>query len=211
MDKFIVFDCDGTLLDTLPGIKEALNVTLKELNLSYEYNLEEVKNFIGGGVKRLFKLGLKRDFNEDELNLMLSNYKKYQYLAKPYKNVIETLSYLKEKKIKLFVYSNKPHDLLLEVIKNNFPSNMFIEIQGDNFIYKRKPDPEYLESLFKKYNLNPSNGFYMGDSIFDLETARNAKLKSIIYTNGFGNYEEIKKENPDYMISDFNELKEIIK
>ena len=51
----------------------------------------------------------------------------------------------------------------------------------------------------------------MGDSIFDLETARNAKLKSIIYTNGFGNYEEIKKENPDYMIGDFNELKEIIK
>ncbi len=211
MEKFIVFDCDGTLLNTLPGIKEALNVTLKELNLNYEYNLEEVKNFIGGGVKRLFSLGLKRDFSDDELNLMLSNYKKYQYLAKPYDNVIESLKYLKEKEIKLFVYSNKPHDLLKEVIKINFPKDLFIEVQGDNFIYKRKPDPEYLNSLFKKYKLNPKNGYYMGDSIFDLETARNAKLKAIIYTNGFGDYEEIKNKNPDYMIKDFNELKEIIK
>ncbi len=211
MEKFIVFDCDGTLLNTLPGIKEALNVTLKELNLNYEYNLEEVKNFIGGGVKRLFNLGLKRDFNDDELNLMLSNYKKYQYLAKPYDNVIETLKYLNEKGIKLFVYSNKPHDLLKEVIDINFPKDLFIEVQGDNFIYKRKPDPEYLNSLFKKYKLNLKDGYYMGDSIFDLETARNANLKAIIYTNGFGDYEEIKNKNPDYMIKDFNELKEIIK
>lgn len=211
MEKFIVFDCDGTLLDTLPGIKEALNVTLKEFNLNYEYNLEEVRNFIGGGVKRLFKLGLKRDFSDNELNLMLQNYEKYQYLAKPYENVLETLKYLKKEGVKLFVYSNKPHKLLLEVIKMNFPEDLFIDIQGDNFIYKRKPDPEYLESLFKKYDLNANDGYYMGDSIFDLETARNAKLKSIIYSKGFGNYEEIKLQNPDYMIDDFIKLKEIIK
>ena len=211
MNKFIIFDADGTLLDTLPGITKALNETLSELNLPYKYNEEQVKGFIGGGVKRLLSLALKREFNEYELSLMLKNYAKYQYLAKTYPNVLDTLEYLKEHNIKLFVYSNKPHNLLKEVIKLNFPIDLFAEVQGDNFIYKRKPDPEYLLFLFMKYNLNPKDGYYMGDSEYDCLTSKNSNLKSIIYTKGFGDYEKIKQLKPDYMIDDFNVLKEIIK
>lgn len=211
MNKFIVFDADGTLLDTLPGITKALNTTLEELNLAYVYSEEQVKTFIGGGVKRLLSLGLKREYKEYELSLMLKNYKKYQYISKPFSNVVEILLYLKEKGVKLFVYSNKPHDLLIDVIKMNFPENLFVDVQGDNFVYKRKPDPEYLLLLFTKYNLNPKDGFYMGDSEYDYLTSKNSNLKSIIYTKGFGDYEKIEKLKPDFMINDFQKLKEIIK
>ncbi len=210
MNNFIIFDLDGTLIDTLPGITKALNETLKELNITKSYNIQEVRNFIGGGVKKLFKSALNRDFSEDEINLMLKNYEKYQYLSNPYDNVLTVLDYLSNKNIKLFIYSNKPNELLQKLVKLKLNNVQFEYVQGDDFKFKNKPDPEFLNYLFKKFNLNPNEGFYVGDSEYDLLTSINSKLKSIIVTYGYGNYEIIKEMKPDYMINDFEMIKEIL-
>ncbi len=211
MNKFVIFDMDGTLLDTLPGITKALNITLNELKEPYNYNIEEVRRFIGGGVKKLFKSALKRDYKDNELKLMLFNYEKYQYLSIVYNNVIETLNYLYKNNIKLFIYSNKPHNQLINLVNLKLDKNIFEFIQGDNFEFKNKPDPEFLNYLFLKFNLNPFEGYYVGDSEYDYLTSKNSKLKSIIVTYGYGDYKKIKELKPDYMIDDFIKIKEIIK
>lgn len=211
MEKFCIFDLDGTLIDTLEGIKEALNETLKELNIPINYSKDEVKTFIGGGVKRLFLLALKRPYKEEELKLMLENYHKYQFISKPFPNVIDTLEHLKNNGIKLFIFSNKPNQLLIELIDYVFPKDLFIEVKGSSDEFKNKPDPEYINYLIKKYDLNINDGFYVGDSEYDYLTAINSSLKSIIYLHGYGDYKKIKNEKNIYkFISDFKELEDII-
>ena len=211
MDKFCIFDLDGTLIDTLEGIKEALNETLKELNIPINYSKDEVKTFIGGGVKRLFLLALKRPYKEEELKLMLENYHKYQFISKPFPNVMDTLEHLKNNGIKLFIFSNKPNQLLIELIDYVFPKDLFIEVKGSSDEFKNKPDPEYINYLINKYNLKINDGFYVGDSEYDYLTAINSSLKSIIYLHGYGDYEKIKHEKNIYkFINDFKELEDII-
>ncbi len=214
MDKFLIFDLDGTLIDTIKGITKALNVTLKELNLSYNYDEEIVKTFIGRGARILFKLGLKRDFKEEEYNLFLKNYEKYQYISPLFNDVLDTLKILKNKGYSLFIYSNKPEKLLIKLIDNKFKDNqhLFLEIKGEDNSFLKKPDPSYLFDLFSRFNLDPKNGIYIGDSIIDLYTAKNANLKPIILSYGYGDYHKIKEEDSSILLIDkFKDLLEVIK
>lgn len=211
MEKFCIFDLDGTLVDTLEGIQVALNETLKELNIPINYSKDDVKTFIGGGVKRLFLLALKRQYKEEELSLMLENYHKYQFISKPFPDVLDTLEYLKKNKIKLFIFSNKPNQLLIELVNYIFPKDLFIEIKGSSDEFKNKPDPEYVNYLINKYELNRNNGYYIGDSEYDYLLAENSNLKSIIYLKGYGDYINLKNNKNIYkFINDFSELKDIV-
>ena len=88
---FVVFDLDGTLINTLEGITVSVNHALKELKIPYEYSEEEVKTFIGRGARRLFRLAMKREFSEEEYELYLKYYKEDQIVSTVYEGVEETL------------------------------------------------------------------------------------------------------------------------
>ena len=210
MKNFVVFDLDGTLIDTLIGLTEAVNLTLKEINKPYYYSKEEVKSFIGRGARRLFTLATKNSFTDAEFDLYLKNYEKCQYISEPFNGAIETLTYLKEKGYKLIIYSNKPNDILQKLIKNKLGMIEFDYIQGQDNNFPPKPDITLLNKIFKELNLKSENGIYVGDSIVDLETAKNAKLESVIFSFGYGNQEEIKNAKPDYYFDEFENLKEIL-
>lgn len=210
--KFIIFDLDGTLIDTNLGIKEALNQTLKELNINKEYTLEEVTSFIGNGARVLFFKALNREFKESEYELFLSNYEKYQYISPLYKNVYETLLKLKEEGYFLFVYSNKPDKILRLLVDNKFKEkDLFTYVQGQSENFKRKPDPEFINYLIDKYDLDINKGIYVGDSIVDITLANNAKLKSIILSYGYGIDKKELKEKATYYIDEFKEILNILK
>ncbi len=211
--KFIIFDLDGTLIDTLEGIKEGLNLTLKELNINKTYSKEEVKTFIGNGARVLLKKALNREFNEEEYNLYLKNYEKTQYISPLFNHVLNTLISLKNKDYILLINSNKPNEILKKLVKNKFnglEKDLFIDIKGERKEIKRKPDPTYLNELINKLDLNKENGFYCGDSIVDILAAKNLNLKSIIVSYGYGNKNEIKENKPTYYIDDFKEVEEIV-
>lgn len=211
--KFIIFDLDGTLIDTLEGIKEGLNLTLKELNINVRYTKEEVKKFIGDGARVLLKKALNREFNEEEYNLYLKNYEKTQYISPFFKNVLDTLKLLKKEGFILVLNSNKPNEILQKLVKNKFngiEKELFIDIKGERKEVKRKPDPTYLNSLIEKLDLNKVNGFYCGDSIVDILAARNLDIKSIIVSYGYGNKKEIEENKPDYYIDDFKDVERIV-
>ena len=83
-------------------------------------------------------------------------------------------------------------------------------IQGQDNNYPPKPDITLLSLILNKYNLDIKNGYYVGDSIVDLETARNIKMKNIIVSYGYGDKEEILKAKPDYYIDKFSEILKIL-
>lgn len=210
MKNFVVFDLDGTLIDTLTGLTEAVNLTLKEINKPYHYSKDEVKTFIGRGARRLFTLATKNNFSEDDFALYLKNYEKCQYISEPFEGVIGTLTYLKEKGYKLVIYSNKPNEILQKLIKNKLGMIEFDYIQGQDNNYPPKPDITLLNKIFSELNLKSEDGIYVGDSIVDLETAKNAKMECVIFSFGYGDQEEIKNAKPDYYFDKFVDLKEIL-
>ena len=207
---FVVFDLDGTLINTLEGITVSVNHALKELKIPYEYSEEEVKTFIGRGARRLFRLALKRDFSEEEYKLYLKYYKEDQIVSSVYEGVEETLKTLEENGIKLLIYSNKPNEVSQPLIKAKLGDINFLHIQGQDPQYPPKPDVTLLLKLLKKYNLIDKKGLYVGDSIVDIETAKNANLENCILTYGYGDKKEIEEGSPTYKINKFEDLIKIV-
>lgn len=206
MFDYIVFDLDGTLIDTLEGLTVAVNKTMEQLNFKYNYSKEEVKTFIGRGAKRLLTLALKREFSEEEFKLFLHNYEAFQYVSKPFKNVIETLKILNAKNIPLIIYSNKPDEILQKLITASLKGINFLYIQGQDLNYPPKPDVTLLNKIIAKFNLFNKKGLYVGDSIVDIQTANNANMKCLILTYGYGKIEEMDKEENKTYIKDFKEI-----
>lgn len=211
MIKFIIFDMDGTLVDTIKGIEKGLNSALKILGYKSHYSYDEVKSFIGNGARVLFLKATKKDLiDEKEYQIYLNEYRDHQKYSEIYEGCIDFLIKAKRAGIKLFIHSNKP-DILLQILVDDLNlREYFLEIKGENGGFRRKPDIEFIKYLENKYQLNLDEGVYVGDSIVDLETAKNAKIKSIIFKDGYGNKEEIIKGSPDYFIDDFYQLKEIV-
>jgi phosphoglycolate phosphatase len=211
MIDFLVFDLDGTLIDTLPGITEAVNLYLKSEGSSLIYTVDEVKTFIGNGARVLFKKAFKVDkVDEKEYQKFLAYYDATQVASKPFPKVIETLKDLKSAGYKLIIYSNKPDKILHDLAKKVFQSITFLKIQGQDDRYPRKPDATLLNSLMSEFSLSPKDGIYVGDSYVDVLTAKNAKMRDVIVKYGYGDLKETISYGPDILIDKFADLKEVI-
>lgn len=210
MKKYIVFDLDGTLIDTLEGITKAINDTFALLSKPYCYTKNVVGTFIGHGARRLFLLANKGEFTEKEFSLFLKLYEKDQYVSSLYPHVFETLTFLKNNGLKLIIYSNKPNEILKKLIKNKFSDIEFLHVQGQDNNYPPKPDVTLLKSILNKYDLKEEDGIYVGDSDVDVLTARNVNMPSIILSYGYGNKKLISESKPDYFIDDFADIIKVI-
>ncbi len=207
MKKFLIFDLDGTLIDTAEGITKAVNNTLAHFEYPYNYEKDEIVKFLGRGARYLFSCATKKDeIDDDEFSYFTIEYVKTQNISKLYPNVKETLISLYQKGYKLMVFSNKPNGALQFLMKDKLSDVHFLAIQGNVPEYPPKPDPILLNKIMNSNGLESEFGYYIGDSIVDLETARNANLKSIILRSGYGDYGEIEKAKPDYMIDEFSDL-----
>ncbi|MFA6755759.1 MAG: HAD family hydrolase [Bacilli bacterium] len=207
MVDFYVFDLDGTLIDTIGGIALALNNTLEHFSYPYHYSDIEVKAMVGHGAKQLFKTGTKKDvININEYNYFNIQYVICQRIAKVFPKVEETLRLLNRKGARLLIYSNKPDGALQFLIKEKLPDIDFALIQGHTEDFKLKPDASFLLKKITELGLKGKEGYYVGDSAVDVATARNAHLKSIIVTYGYGNLVDIKNSKPNYIIDNFDTI-----
>ena len=209
--KYIIFDLDGTILDTLQDLTNAVNYGLSSFNLPTK-DIDFVRLAIGNGTKVLIKRCTPCDISEEERNKVFDIFKDYYFKhftdnTKPYPGIYEMLLKLKEtNKIKLVVLSNKDDDLTKQLINKEFP-RVFDIIQGSYIDKPRKPDPYLINKIFNENNINKEDCLYIGDTNVDKETAESAGIEYRLVNYGYRTKEELEKMCPnDTSISTVNEL-----
>ncbi|MFA5692567.1 MAG: HAD family hydrolase [Acholeplasmataceae bacterium] len=210
MLKAIIFDLDGTLLNTLDDISDAVNYTLKHFNYKPKEK-EEIRSYLGYGANYLLTKSLNNNLdNFDEILTFYKNYleKNSRNMTKPYDGIEKVLKKLKEKYV-LAVVSNKHQEAVSEVI-NYYFKDTFEVVIGEREGILKKPAPDLLNLALNKLNINSDEAIYIGDSEVDLKTAQNALLKSILVSWGFREYHYLNTLNFDYLIKEPKEILKII-
>lgn len=216
MYKLIIFDLDGTLLNTIDDIKDSLNFAVEKQGLP-SYSVDKVKKFVGSGVKQMIVRALE-GLTEDKslMQIITKDYTdKYNLIqkdkTKPYDNIIETLNRLKEKGITLAVLSNKPIQDTKNIISYYFNDSIFDSVFGQIEGIPVKPDPTLVHKIINNYSFNYEEVLFIGDSDVDMMTAKNANVDSVFVSWGFRNYEDVKHIGIDYVVTDPLEIISIIK
>lgn len=190
MKKAVIFDLDGTLLNTLDDLADSTNYALSKFGYPTR-TIEEVRQFVGNGVAKLIERAIPEGKNnpnfEKCLAIFKENYAQNMYnKTAPYNGIIEMLSNLKSKGIKIAVVSNKFDLAVKELCKKYFEG--FIDFAaGENEAQgiKKKPAPDTVISVLNKFNFAPEDAVYVGDSDVDIMTAKNSKMPCISVTWGF--------------------------
>lgn len=196
MKKVIIFDLDGTILDTLDDLRLSVNFAL----LKYNYPLrtrEQVRKDIGNGVEMLIKRSVLHGFLDENyencLSLFRLSYKeKYNIHTHPYEGCKVLIKKLKEEGYFVTVATNKIFSVAKDLLDTHYPG-LFDFFQGDRENIKKKPDPNMIEEIIKHYGVTKEEVLYIGDTNVDEETALNANIDYGLVTYGYRTEEEIKK------------------
>lgn len=211
--KAAIFDMDGTLVDTIEDIFDGVNEMLKNFNLPAR-TLDEVRNFVGNGAKKLIERSLPKEKSADE-NFLSEALKYYDgsyarhalNKTKPYDGIMEFLTELESKKIPLAICTNKQKFAAVKIAEKILSPINFFEIVGDEPGKLRKPDPTRALEIAKKIGVQPAEVAYFGDTSVDMETAKNAGFFSVGVTWGFRPRSELEESGAKIIV---NHPKEIL-
>jgi len=209
--KAIIFDLDGTLLDTLADIALSMNQALIDHHLS-PYALDDYRYFVGNGVEQLTTRALRAQNGDSKLvESVLQSYRKYYDRWKnkntqPYNGIRELLEKCHNRQIKTVVFSNKPHQDTVKVIEDYFPNHSFAAVLGHQDNKPLKPDPTVLYEIIAKLKVNKNEVLYVGDTAVDMETATAAGLTPIGVTWGFRDEPELVKAGAAVIVSSCEQL-----
>lgn len=209
----ILFDLDGTLLNTIEDITDAINITLEDIGISKKVDLEITRFCIGSGayilIDRVSKLlNLSSEEKVKFASKYFDNYsKRVNVKTKPFDKVIETLKFLKEANYTLAVISNKPNRDVYSCIDNYFP-NLFNFCVGQIDGIPTKPNKAIFDKVVELYHIDKEKTIYVGDMDVDIDFSRNIGIKVVICKHGYGTIDTIK--NADYLIERFDDLINIL-
>lgn len=211
-----IFDIDGTLLNTIDSISFHINKTLKEFGLD-EIDKEKVRAFVGNGPvvlvnKTLDFLGAsdEEDFRKNFLDTYNKSYDDDPtYLLKPYGGIKESIDILKERGEIIACFSNKPDSTCKKVINHVFGKDYFDFILGYKESYERKPSPEGIMIIKERFGVDFSDILYFGDSEVDMKCGKNSGIFTVGCSWGFRSREVLEKENPNLIIDDPKDIKDV--
>lgn len=201
MIKLVIFDLDGTLVNSLEDIADATNNALKDMGYPI-HKLSEFNHFVGDGVLQLCERALPDDAKERALELQkgFSAYYSKNSTAKtvPYDGINEMLEKLKINGIKLAVASNKVHDFSVSIVKDFF-GDTFDIILGNTPERPKKPNPIIIDDILSYAGVEKDEAIMVGDSDIDIMTADNAGIASIGCVWGYRGRKELEEAGADYM------------
>jgi phosphoglycolate phosphatase len=203
MFEAVIFDLDGTILNTLDDLADSANHVLSE-NGYRTYPTEQYKTFVGNGIPKLIERILPQDVSEAVFERVLAEFRVYYGEHKndktaPYRGIPEMLAELKNHGLKICVLSNKQHDLSVEIVKHHFGNDTFDLIRGKMEQFPAKPDPASCNDVISILNITKRNILYVGDSNVDMQTGANAGLVKCGVSWGFRSVEELKSAGADYI------------
>ncbi|MBE7024999.1 MAG: HAD family hydrolase [Ruminococcaceae bacterium] len=208
--KAVIFDLDGTLLDTLETLSYYGNKTLETLGLA-PYEKDAYRYMIGNGAKVLIQRMLKGRNGEglfDAAYPMYINAYNSDTLFKTeiYPGITGLLTALKEKNIKIAVLSNKPHEATVPIIKSFFGEETFTEIRGAMEGVPIKPDPTAALEIARNLGCVPAECLYVGDTAVDMETGKRAGFYTVGVLWGFRDRAELSEGGADCIIEEPAEI-----
>ena len=212
--KAVIFDLDGTLLNTLDDLAASCNVVLAQKGYP-TFEAEEYRGFVGNGAAVLMKRIHPEGTAQAELDDSLSRFSEYYSAHKdvrtaPYPGIEALLKRLKAEGIRLCVLSNKPHDITTVIIKQYFGEDTFDIILGKSPDYPVKPDPTSCLKILAELGLDRNEVLYVGDSNVDMQTGRNAGLTKCGVCWGFRSEDELRAEGADYLAHTAEDIFELI-
>ena len=186
--KAIIFDLDGTLLDTLADLAEGTNYALR-VNGFPERTIDEIRRFVGNGARKLIERAVPDGQIEAALEKVRQDFDIYYKVhckdhTGPYPGIMEMLQELVQQGYALGVVSNKPDFAVQELIPEYFP-DIFASVSGERQGVAKKPAPDLIREAMKNLQADSSNAVYVGDSEVDLEAAANAGIPCISVAWGF--------------------------
>ncbi|MFA5235272.1 MAG: HAD family hydrolase [Bacilli bacterium] len=204
MIKNLVFDLDGTLLDTIEEITKALNETLIDFSLP-EITVAEGKSFLGHGTEHLLRHALKGAILDQETYQSFKDaYMKRQIVyqleaTRPFPGVLALINDLINRGMRLFVYSNKPHPFAVKLIEARFPG-AFEAVIGQQPGHAPKPNVAPFLPILEKYGVDPQTSVYVGDSLVDIKTAAALGMRAAAVTWGYVPRERLLEAQPAFII-----------
>lgn len=211
MKKLVIFDLDGTLLDTIADLAESANHALKQLGYPTR-DVEKIRTFVGNGVNKLLYRTLPdEEKSEENMMRMRTHFVPYYDahnadLSAPYPGIVALLEELQAKGLRMAVASNKYQEATVKLVKHYFPMIDFVEVLGQREGINVKPDPTIVFDILQKAGVSKEETLYVGDSGVDMQTAINAGVDAIGVTWGFRPRTELEDFHPMGLIDKAEEL-----
>ena len=211
MKKLVIFDLDGTLLDTIADLAMATNHALQQLGYPTR-PVDEIRTFVGNGINKLLERSLP-DSEKSEANTLhlrthfLPYYDAHNAdLSTPYPGIPSLLQTLQQKGLMIAVASNKYQTATVKLIHHYFHDISFVEILGQREGVPVKPDPSIVSDIIQKAGVSKEEVLYVGDSNVDMQTAHNAGVDAIGVAWGFRPRAELEALQPWAVIDKAEEL-----
>ena len=202
----IVFDLDGTLLDSLADIATAANAALADGGWP-QHPIDDYRQLVGDGVAVLFERALPEAASKDrkQIDACIAGFKKHYDVqwrkqSRPYAGIEEMLATLQSRQIPLAVLSNKPHAFTVACVDHFFAATKWTCVLGNTPELPRKPDPAGVHAILQPLNVAPANCLYVGDTNTDMQTAKAAGCYALGVTWGFRPAEELQQAGADQII-----------
>lgn len=209
--ELMIFDLDGTLVDSREDIANAVNHTLIEIGLK-EKNMEEISSYIGTGMEDLIRKSIDGKTDccfEDALSIMSEYYKKHSLdNTHLFPGVKEVLDYFRNKR--KVIITNRKREFAVDTLTALNIYGYFEDITGGDNLGCMKPSSCPLEKAMHKFKMNKEKTIIIGDMYIDILAGKKAGIITCAVTYGIGKRDDIVKAKPDYMIDEIARLKEII-
>lgn len=215
MKKLVIFDLDGTLLNTIADLAHSTNYALNKLGYP-THEIEKYNFMVGNGIDKLFERALPEGEKSQENVLRVrKEFVPYYDIhnaddSRPYPGIPELLSYLQDADVQIAVASNKYQAATQKLVDHYFPEIHFTAVFGQREGVKVKPDPIIVSDILEVAKVAKEEVLYVGDSGVDMQTAANAGVTACGVTWGFRPRTELEEFNPSHIADTAGEIKSLI-
>lgn len=211
--KLIIFDLDGTLVDSIADLSVAMNYALSKFSLP-THSPEKCRMMVGHGLRWFCSKALpndKQDLIDDVMREMLGYYRKnYLVNTAPFAQINEMLSLVKDRGIAIAIETNKDESLAVGIVEGIFGKGYFCDIKGAQNGIAIKPSPKVTLDIMHSCGCSAQETLFVGDSDVDIKTARASGVESVAVTWGLRSLEQLELERPNYIINKPLELIDLL-
>jgi phosphoglycolate phosphatase len=215
MIKCVIFDLDGTLINTLEDLMDATNEVMAEKGYP-THGLEATQSMVGRGGYTMLNQALPEGKNSHEETLDAFEKFKVYYKrrltnkTRPYAGIEDLLTVLENRGIQFAVHTNKPQEAASIIVGELFPDRPFVDVVGYRSEETKKPDPHYTLEIAEKAGLKPEECLFVGDSLVDFNTGKNAGMKVALVTWGFRSRSHLSQADEAILVDKPKEILELM-